>query len=87
MFSQEKMIKLKRLFQDPEWGIIEEMFLSYIEPLKDISNINLEDSSKVVKGEIRAKLDFYNAIQRFLIDAKQIADGRISEDTVIDSME
>ena len=40
MFSTEQIDKLKRLIQDPEWSLIETMFLEYLEPLKSIDNID-----------------------------------------------
>lgn len=87
MFSPERLEKLKRLFQDPEWKMVDELLREYVDPLKDIANIDTKDSSISVKGEIKARLHFYRSIDKFLVDARQIADGTIRCQDPRDSME
>lgn len=87
MFSPERLDKLKRLFQDPEWKMVDELLREYIEPLKDIDNIDLDDRSSSVKGEIKARKHFYNVIDKFLEDASQIASGTVRNQDPRDSME
>jgi len=79
MFSTEQIDKLKRLIQDPEWSLIETMFLEYLEPLKSIDNIDITDTNRSVKGEIKARKHFVELIQRFFSDCQTIASGRVVE--------
>ena len=88
MFSSEQLIKLKRLFQDPDWKLVDKMLREYIEPLLNIQNVDLSDLNKSVKGEIKAKIQFYVLIDKFLKDAQVIAESKeISEVNNKDSME
>ena len=79
MFEAEQIEKLKRLIQDPDWNIVETMFLEYLEPLKSIDNIDIADTNRSVKGEIKARKHFVELIQRFFSDCHTIASGRVVE--------
>lgn len=76
MFSFDRLEKLKRLFQDPDWKFIEEMLKEYIEPLKDIGYLELSDSATSLKGEIRVRKQTYQLLDKFLKDAQAIAEGQ-----------
>ena len=86
MFDLSKQEKLKRLFQDPEWKLVDEMLREYVDPLKDIFAVDLTDTAVSVKGEIKAKKQFYSLIIKFLSDAQAIATNEILTDKR-DSME
>lgn len=86
MFNQERLEKLKRLFQDPEWKLIDEMLREYIEPLVNLNNLDLSDTATSVKGEIRAKKQYYYLLDKFLKDAQAIAENDVLVDKR-DSME
>ena len=60
--------KLDKFIKDPDWNIIEDCLNDYIEPLKDIENINLDNDSAVVKAEIIVRKEHYDRIRAFLID-------------------
>lgn len=79
MFSTEQIDKLKRLIQDPDWNIVETMFLEYLEPLKSIDNVDITDTSVGVKGEIKAKKQFINLVEKFFSDCRVIANSSIIE--------
>ena len=88
MFTFDRLEKLKRLFQDPEWKLIDEMLREYIEPLKDVFYVDLSDSSTSVKGELRVRKQTYQLLDKFLKDAQTIAENRKIEATdPRDSME
>lgn len=86
MFNQYRLEKLKRIFQDPEWKLIDEMLREYIEPLVNLNNIDLLDTATSVKGEIRAKKQYYHLLDKFLKDAQAIAENDVLVDKR-DSME
>lgn len=72
--------KLKRLFQDPEWKLVEDMLREYIDPIISLNSLDLSDTATSVKGEIRAKKQFYFLIDKFLKDAKAIAENDVLVD-------
>lgn len=76
MFSFDRLEKLKRLFQDPDWKFVEEMLREYIEPLKDIDYLELSDSATSLKGEIRVRKQTYQLLDKFLKDALAISEGQ-----------
>ena len=76
MFNTERLEKLKRLFQDAEWCLVEEMLREYIEPLKDVFYIDLNDTSTSVKGELKVRKQTYQLLDKFLKDAKAIAENQ-----------
>lgn len=78
--------KLKRLFQDPEWKLVDEMLREYIEPIVNLNSLDLNDTAVSVKGEIRARKQFYHLIDKFLKDAQAIATNEVLVDKR-DSME
>lgn len=86
MFNQERLEKLKRLFKDAEWKLVDEMLREYIEPLINIAEIDLSDTATSVKGEIRAKKQMYYLLDKFLKDAQAIAENDVLVDKR-DSME
>lgn len=88
MFNTERLEKLKRLFQDQDWKFVEEMFQEYISPLKDIHFIELSDSATNIKGEIRVRKQTYQLLDKFLKDARAIAENqKPGEPDPRDSME
>jgi hypothetical protein len=60
--------KLTKFVNDPDWHIVEEIFWSYIEPLRYIDDIEISDSSTSVKAEIRTRKKMYKAVSSFLAD-------------------
>lgn len=88
MFSTERLEKLKRLFQDPDWKFIEEMLQEYISPLKDIDYLELTDNATNLKGEIRVRKQTYHLLDKFIKDARAIAENqKPGEPDPRDSME
>ena len=79
MFSTEELLKLKRLFQDPEWTLVDKMLRGYIEPLMSLEQLDLSNTNESVKGEVKAKLQFYVLVDKFLKDAEVLANGKEEE--------
>jgi len=59
---------LKVITQDPRFHIIEDIIRDYIEPLKDISKIDLNDEASVVKAEIKVRKDMVSQLEKMLHD-------------------
>ncbi len=62
------MNKIAKFVQDPDWKIIEQAVLEYIEPLKDLEHIDLSDTATNIKAEIRVRKQMYNQLRAFLDD-------------------
>jgi hypothetical protein len=55
-----------RFFTDPQWGEVEEMILNHINPLLDMSTIDLTQPAEHVKAEIIGRTLAYNNLSDFL---------------------
>lgn len=57
---------LKRFFEDPEWKTVEETILSFIEPLIDMSTIDLNQPAEHIKAEVIGRQKLYKQMTDFL---------------------
>lgn len=55
----------KRFLQDPQWYLVEQMILDFINPLLDITTVDITQSSEHVKAEILARKMSYDALINF----------------------
>lgn len=55
-----------KFFSDPDWALVEEMILKFIEPLKDSTTIDKTQPAEHVKAELIARELAYNALWDFL---------------------
>jgi hypothetical protein len=76
--SDEQYLKVKQFYADPDWFLVKEMFMNYLEPLIDIRNVDHQGTALSVKGEIKAKIDLFNIASRFFQDA-DIITGKTQE--------
>ena len=65
MYSKEH---LKKFVGDVDWHMIEDIILEYIEPLRNIDNINLKSDPATVKAEVQVRKETYERLKRFLQD-------------------
>ena len=63
----------KRFFQDPQWAEMEELILKYIEPLTDMSTIDLKQPAEHVKAEVIGRILAHNSLAEFLNSSKVIS--------------
>jgi len=61
-----------RFFEDPEWKQVEDMILSYIEPLRDFNTIDLKQPAEHVKAEVIGRMLCYNSLSKFLSETKLV---------------
>ena len=66
MTDQEKVEKLKKFVDDPDWHIVEEVFNGFIDPLRNIESIDLKEDSSVIKAEVKIRLETCNRIKSLL---------------------
>ncbi len=69
--------KLKaKFFTDPDWGMMEELLRSYIDPLESVSNIDSKVSNDELATEVRGRQIAYKALNDFL-EQSQVLKPRI----------
>lgn len=62
--------KLKdKFFTDPDWSMMEELILGYIEPLASSLNIDSKLSNDEIASEVRGRQLAYEALNTFLSNA------------------
>ena len=66
----ERQEKLARFYNDPEWYLVEEEILSFIEPLVDVFGIDIESSPEDVKAQVMSRRVAYTQMKDFLHNAK-----------------
>lgn len=63
---------IEKFFTDPDWGGVEEIILSYIEPLKNMDNIDVNQPAEHVKAEIIGRQLAYDCLIKFLNENKLV---------------
>lgn len=63
----------KTFFQDPRWKEVEDLLLSYIEPLTDMNTIDDTQPAEHVKAEIIGRKLAYRSIKEFLDSTKVVS--------------
>jgi hypothetical protein len=67
MAEPQNLNKLReKFFSDPDWVLVEELLLSFVEPLKDMSSIDTNQPAEHVKAEIIARTISFERIADFL---------------------
>lgn len=77
MDKTQRTEKLNKFFLDPDWVLVEEMLYEYIEPLRDISTIDLNRGSDAVMADVAGRQKAYDGITKFLKDCRIL--GKISK--------
>lgn len=63
----EKTLRQK-FYNDPDWKHIEAKILSYIEPLLDLSTVDMTQKAENVKVEVKGRLIAHKTLLKFLDD-------------------
>jgi hypothetical protein len=63
----------ERFFQDPMWAEVEKMILKFVEPLADMSTVDLTQPAEHVKAEIIGRIKAHDALMDFLNTTKVIS--------------
>lgn len=62
----------ERFYQDPEWKQIEDLIMEYINPLLDMSTIDLTQPAEHVKAEILGRTLAYDSLMKFIRQSKLV---------------
>jgi hypothetical protein len=84
--TNEQLGKVKKFYQDPDWFLVQEEFMNYLEPLLNIRNLDHKGTALSVKGEVKAKIQLYNEAVNFFANA-QITRSDIETEQRSDSCE
>lgn len=68
-----------KFFSDPDWGEIEQIVLSYIEPLTDMSTVDTTQSAETVKAEIIGRTLAYKTLYQFLSDSQIVSGPKLKD--------
>ena len=69
--DKEQLVKsLTKFTADPEWYIVENVLMSYIEPLKSVSSIDTKLSNDQIASEVRGRQIAIDGLTKFLDDMK-----------------
>ena len=63
----------QKFFSDPDWQEVEKIIRSYIDPMHDITTIDITQSAEDVKTELKGRLIAYKQLEQFLTDAQLIS--------------
>lgn len=55
-----------KFYTDPAWKHIEDKILAYIEPLLDLSTVDMTDKAENVKVEVKGRLIAHKQMMKFL---------------------
>jgi hypothetical protein len=72
MDSSKTQIITARFFEDAEWKLVEDMLLSKMSELEEISPKDLEKWAGNVEVEIKARMLCYNILKDFLTETKLV---------------
>lgn len=62
----------QKFFSDPSWAKVEDIILNYINPLIDMTTIDLTQPAEHVKAEIIGRIYAYNSMAKFLGETKLV---------------
>lgn len=71
MNEQQKIEKdlHDKFYTDPSWKHIEEKLISYIEPLMDLSTVDMAQTAENVKVEIKGRMIAHETLLKFLSES------------------
>lgn len=58
----------EHFFSDPMWPEVEEMLMEYLEPFRDVENINTQASNDEIATEVRGRQLMVKQLEKFLGD-------------------
>jgi len=70
MTNEELQKIANKFFNDPDWRIVENMINEYLEPLKDISSIDISKSNDEIATEVRGRQISVEQLGKFLQDSR-----------------
>lgn len=71
-----------RFFKDPQWYLMEELILEFINPLKDMSTIDTTQPAEHVKAEVLGRMMSYDALINFVGNSGLVSKNKLSDNKV-----
>lgn len=72
MTKEERIQKLRKFTQDPDFVLISDMLNEQLQPLRDVMNIDTTRSNDEIASEIRGRQISINSLSNFLRDTKLV---------------
>lgn len=69
----------EKFFSDPDWEHIEKIISGYINPLRDILNVDVTKDAEDVKAQVIARQHTFKSLDKFLTDAQVVTRRRLSD--------
>jgi len=63
----------QKFFQDPQWDEVEDLILSFIEPLIDMDTVDDKQPAEHVKAEVIGRKLAYRSLKNFLESSKVVS--------------
>ncbi len=63
----------EKFFSDPDWSLVQNAIMGYVEPLIDMSTVDTTQPAEHVKAEIIGRRLAYDALTKFLGDAQFVS--------------
>ena len=80
MNKEERIEKLKKFTQDPDWSIMVDLLKGHVAPLVDITSIDPRQSNEEIAAEVRGRQLTISSLTKFLNDIKVISGNIINAD-------
>lgn len=66
----------KAFFEDPRWKTVEDLIYEFINPLLDMSTIDITQPAEAVKAEIIGRRLSYDTLYKFIEQTKLVGSSR-----------
>ena len=72
MTKEERIEKLRKFTQDPDFSLIVDMFNEHLSPLRDVTTIDSTKSNDEISSEVRGRQISISSLSGFLRDTKLV---------------
>jgi len=79
--DDETKLKLNKFVADPDWFLVEDILMSYIDPLKSVSSIDMKASNDQIASEVRGRQIAIEGLTKFLNEMKIVKAKPITNPT------
>lgn len=70
MNKDERINKIQKFVLDPDWVLIEQMLLEYMEPLEKITSIDTKRTNDEIATDVKARQIVSEQLGKFLRDSR-----------------
>lgn len=69
MTNEERIQKLRKFTQDPDWALVQDLMKGHLAPLLDVTSIDASRSNDEIASEVRGRQMTIASLSKFLNDA------------------